>query len=111
MQTRITGLLGIKYPILQAGMGWVSYLPLVVAVSNAGGLGILSPTDMSADELRQNIRKVRELTGNKPFAVNVVPHLPGFRQFVNVIVEEKVPIVSHGLANPFEMLEKTVPTV
>ena len=109
MKTRITELLGIKYPIIQAGMGWVSYLPLVVAVSNAGGLGILSPTDMTPEELRQNIRKVRELTDNKPFAVNVVPHLPGYRQFTEVIVEEKVPIVSHGLANPFEMLAKTVP--
>lgn len=110
MKTRITELLGIKYPIVQAGMGWVSYLPLVVAVSNAGGLGILSPTDMTPEELRQDIRKVRELTDNKPFAVNVVPYLPGYRQFVEVIVEENIPILSHGLANPFEMLASNIPS-
>ncbi len=85
MKTRITELLGIRHPIVQAGMGWVSYLPLVVAVANAGGLGVLSATDMTPEELREQIRKIRELTGDKPFAVNVVPHLPGYRQYVEVM--------------------------
>ena len=108
MKTRITELLGIKHPIVQAGMGWVSYLPLVVAVANAGGLGVLSATDMTPEELRDQIRKIRELTGDKPFAVNIVPHLPGYRQYVEVMIEEKVAIVSHGLGNPFDILGKSV---
>ena len=59
MRTRITEMLGIKYPIIQGAMAWVSFPPLVAAVSNAGGLGILGAAFMSAEELRYNIRKVK----------------------------------------------------
>ncbi len=72
METRITKLLGIQHPIIQAGMNFVSYLPLAAAVSNAGGLGILTASDQTPEELRKNIRKLRRLTGN-PFGVNLVP--------------------------------------
>jgi len=103
MKTKITDLLGIKHPIIQAGMNFVSYVPLVVAVSNAGGLGILTASDQTPDELRENIRKVRNLTSN-PFGVNVVPHLPRYKEFCRIIIEEKVPVFSHGLGDPFRGL-------
>jgi len=103
MKTRITELLGIEYPIIQAGMTFVSYLPLVVAVSEAGGLGILTCSDQTPEEVRANIRKVRELT-SKPFGVNLVPYTPGYKDFCKVILEENVPVFSHGLGNPFKLL-------
>ncbi|MFA4836277.1 MAG: nitronate monooxygenase [Dehalococcoidia bacterium] len=104
LKTRLTELLGIKYPIVQCGMVWVSTVPMVVAVCNAGGLGILTASEQTADELRRNIDKVRELTGNKPFGVNVAPAFPGYRTALEVVVKEKVPVLSHGLGNPFQAL-------
>lgn len=103
METRITKLLGIHHPIIQAGMNFVSYLPLAAAVSNAGGLGILTASDQTPEELRENIRKLKQLTKN-PFGVNLVPYLPGYKKFCQVIIEEKVPVFSHGLGNPFKLL-------
>ena len=71
METRVTKLLGIDYPILQGGMAWVSTAPLVAAVSNAGGLGFIGAGGMDADELRENIHQVRIKT-EKPFGVNLM---------------------------------------
>ena len=65
MKTRITELLGIKHPIIQGAMSWVSFPPLVAAVSNAGGLGILGAAFMSPDELQESIRNVKTRT-DKP---------------------------------------------
>jgi enoyl-[acyl-carrier protein] reductase II len=103
MKTRITELLGIEYPIIQAGMTFVSYMPLVVAVSEAGGLGIMTCSDQTPDEVRDNIRRIRELT-KKPFGVNLVPYTPGYKDFCKVILDEAVPVFSHGLGNPFRLL-------
>ena len=89
-------------------MTFVSYVPLVVAVCNAGGLGILTVSDQVPEELRENIRKVRKLTSN-PFGVNLVPYTPGYRDFCQVVLEEKVPVFSHGLGNPFKLLGMTKP--
>jgi len=71
MKTRITELLGIEHPIIQAGMNYTAYPQLVAAVSNAGGLGIIGAGSMTGDELRQNIRMVRSMT-DKPFGVNLI---------------------------------------
>ena len=108
MKTRITELLGIKYPIIQGAMAWVSLPPLVAAVSNAGGLGILGSSFMVPDELRENIRKVKELT-QKPFAVNFMPENPLLGELLEIIIEEKVPVVSYGKGNPKRIIEKTKP--
>lgn len=62
MRTRITEMFGIKHPIIQGAMTWVSFPPLVAAVSNAGGLGILGAAFMSAEEVRDSISEVRRLT-------------------------------------------------
>ena len=108
MKTRITELLGIQHPIIQAGMTLVSYVPLAAAVSNAGGLGILTISDQTPEELRENIGRLRELTSN-PFGVNLVPYTPGYKDFCRVILEEKVPVFSHGLGNPFKLLNVKKP--
>jgi len=108
MKTRITELLGIKHPIVQAGMNFVSYVPLAAAVSNAGGLGILTASDQTPEELRENIRKLRHLTSN-PFGVNLVPYLPRYEAFCKVVLEEKVPVFSHGLGDPFKLLNLRKP--
>jgi NAD(P)H-dependent flavin oxidoreductase YrpB (nitropropane dioxygenase family) len=85
-------------------MGHVSGVAMAAAVSNAGGLGILSAYGQTTDQLRRNIARVRELVGNKPFGVNCVAVFPGYQAAVKAIVEEKVPVLSHGLGNPFQAL-------
>jgi len=109
MKTRITELLGVRHPIIQAGMNFVSYVPLVEAVCNAGGLGILTASDQTPEELRENIRKLRSLTRN-PFGVNLVPYLPRYEAFCKVVLEERVPVFSHGLGDPFKLLNIKKPT-
>ena len=69
MKTRLTELLAIDHPIIQGAMSWVSFPPLVAAVSNAGGLGILGAAFMDPKELRENIRQIKDQT-DKPFGVN-----------------------------------------
>ncbi len=101
--TRITKLFGIKYPIIQGGMQWVSRAELAAAVSNAGGLGILSALTFSPEELRLEIRKMRELT-DKPFGVNLTL-LPALRpvkyeEYIEVILQEGVGIVETAGRNP-----------
>ena len=108
-KTRLTELLGIEYPILQGGMMWLSTAELVAAVSNAGGLGILTAlTFENKDRLREEIRKVKELT-NKPFAVNVsmLPNLAAGEQteaYFQVVIEEGVGIVETAGRNPASYL-------
>ncbi|GAA5995180.1 uncharacterized protein JCM10292_004583 [Rhodotorula paludigena] len=96
IETKLTKALGIKRPIVQGGMMWVGLPKLVAAVSNAGGLGILTGlTAGSPEGLRKSIREVRSLT-DKPFAVNLtfLPSIspPPYEEYAKVIVEEKVKI-------------------
>lgn len=98
MKTRITELFGIEYPVIQGGMAAVSDADLTAAVSNAGGLGILNSVG-SAEALRANIRRVRELT-DKPFGVNVMLMMKNVEEISRVIIEEKVPVVSTGAGSP-----------
>jgi len=108
MKTRITELLGIKYPIIQGAMSWVSFPPLVAAVSNAGGLGILGAAFMSPKELRENIREIKKKT-NKPFGVNFMPGHPQLEELLDVIIDEKVPVASYGKGNPKQIIQRTKP--
>ena len=71
METRITKLLGIKYPILQGGMAWIAESTLAAAVSNAGGVGIIAGGSAPIDYLRDQIRRAKSLT-DKPFGVNIM---------------------------------------
>lgn len=99
MKTRITELLGIEYPIIQGGMAWVAEYHLVAAVSEAGGLGIIGAGGAPAEFVREQIRKVKELTG-KPFGVNLMLMNPEADAIAKVIVEEGVKVVTTGAGNP-----------
>ncbi|MFB6455418.1 NAD(P)H-dependent flavin oxidoreductase [Chitinophaga sp. Hz27] len=96
---RINTLFNIQYPIIQAGMIWASGWRLASAVSNAGGLGIIGAGSMYPDVLREHIRKCK-LATNKPFGVNVPLLYPDIDQLINIILEEKVPIVFTSAGNP-----------
>jgi enoyl-[acyl-carrier protein] reductase II len=98
-ENRITQLFKIEFPIIQAGMVWASGWELASAVSNAGGLGILGAGSMYPDILRTQIQKTKAAT-NKPFAVNLPMLYPDLQAHINIIVEEKVPIVFTSAGNP-----------
>jgi enoyl-[acyl-carrier protein] reductase II len=100
LKTPICELFGIEYPILLAGMGGVAMAPLVAAVSNAGGLGVMGAAALSPDDLRDEIRKTRKLT-SKPFAVDLLAPLPEMIvPYLPVLFEEEVKIFVAGLAVP-----------
>ena len=96
---RITRLFGIQYPIVQAGMIWASGWRLASAVSNAGGLGLIGAGSMYPDTLREHIQKCKKAT-NKPFGVNVPLLYPDIDKHIDIILEEKVPIVFTSAGNP-----------
>ncbi len=96
---RITQLFNIQYPIIQAGMIWASGWKLASAVSNAGGLGIIGSGSMYPDVLREHIQKCKAAT-NKPFGVNVPLLYPDLEKHIQIIIEEKVPIVFTSAGNP-----------
>ena len=96
---RITTLFNIQYPIIQAGMVWTSGWKLASAVSNAGGLGIIGAGSMNPDLLLEHIRKCKAAT-SKPFAVNLPLLYHDIEKQVQVILDEKVPIVFTSAGNP-----------
>ncbi len=99
MKPRITSLLGIRYPVVQAGMIWCSGWRLASAVSNAGGLGLIGAGSMYPEVLREHIRKCKMAT-EKPFGVNVPMLYPDIDQHMAIIAEEQVPIVFTSAGNP-----------
>jgi enoyl-[acyl-carrier protein] reductase II len=98
-KNRITELLGIKYPLIQAGMIWCSGWELAAAVSNAGGLGIIGSGSMYPEVLDEHIRKCKAAT-NKPFAVNLPMLYPAIDEHIKTIIKHKVPIVFTSAGNP-----------
>jgi NAD(P)H-dependent flavin oxidoreductase YrpB (nitropropane dioxygenase family) len=108
VKTRITELLGIKHPIIQGAMGWISGPKLVAAVSNAGGLGILGAVFWSPSNLKTNIQLTRELT-DKPFGVNFTPDHPHLEEMIDVLIEQKIAVVSYGIGNPKRLIKRCKP--
>jgi enoyl-[acyl-carrier protein] reductase II len=98
-KTRITELLGIKYPIFQGGMAWIAEAELAAAVSNAGGLGIIAGGSAPIDYLRDQIRKCKSLT-DKPFGVNIMLMSPNAEELAKLVIEEGVAVVTTGAGNP-----------
>ena len=96
---RITEMLGIKYPIIQGAMQDVAKAGLVAAISNAGGLGVLASGQDTPEQVREEIRKVKELT-DKPFAVNLMFLNKKVPEIVDVVIEEGVKIVTTGAGTP-----------
>ncbi len=99
MQNRVTRLFNIEYPIIQAGMIWASGWRLASAVSNAGALGMIGSGSMYPDVLREHIQKCRAAT-QKPFGVNVPLLYPDIDKHIQIIIEEKVPVVFTSAGNP-----------
>ncbi|MCF6222701.1 MAG: nitronate monooxygenase [Flavobacteriaceae bacterium] len=99
MNNKITKLFNIKYPIIQAGMVWVSGYKLASAVSNTGGLGLIGAGSMYPDILREHIQKCKKAT-NKPFGVNIPLFYPEMEKILQIIIEEHVKIVFTSAGNP-----------
>ena len=110
MRNRITELLGIRYPIIQGGMQWVGLAELASAVSNAGGLGILTAlTQQTPDELRREIERTRQMT-DKPFGVNltILPAVkpPPYAEYVKAIIDSGVKIVETAGNSPRDFIDQ-----
>ncbi len=104
VHTPICELLGIRYPIIQGGMAWIADADLAAAVSNGGGLGLISAMNANADWLRDQIRKAKALT-KKPFGVNIMLMSPFAEEVARVVVEEQVPVVTTGAGSPGKYME------
>lgn len=102
--TKITGLFNIQYPIIQAGMVWVSGWKLASAVSNAGGLGLIGAGSMKPDLLREHIQKCKSAT-NKPFGVNIPLLRRDAEDLVKVTIEEGVKIVFSSAGHPGKFIK------
>ena len=103
MKSRITELLGIKYPVIQGAMAWLATAELAAAVSNGGGLGIIAAGNAPGAWVREQITKARTLT-TKPFGVNVMMLSPYADEVIQIIIEEKIPVITTGAGNPGKYL-------
>lgn len=106
LRTPLCDILGIQYPVMLAGMGGISYSRIVAAVSEAGGFGTLGAVSLNSDELRVEMRKVKDLT-DKPFGVDLLAPIPGaLERAVDVIIEEGAKAFVSGLGIPIEILKR-----
>lgn len=96
MKTRVTELLGVKHPIMLAGMAFISLPKLVAAVSNAGGIGMLNSVAYAPHQMRSVLRQIKDLT-DKPFGVNTTLIFPNAKENIEIALEEKVPIINFAL--------------
>ncbi len=99
LRTRLTELLGIEHPIIQGGMAWTATAELAAAVSNAGGLGVIGAGHMPTDLLREQIRSAKALT-DRPFGVNLMLLTPHIDELVQLVLDERVAVVTTGAGNP-----------
>lgn len=104
MKTAITQILGIEKPIFQGGMAWIADARLAAAVSNAGGLGLISSINAGTEAVREEIRKARELT-DKPFGVNIMLAAPNAADIAALVIEEGVDVVTTGAGTPAPYME------
>ncbi|MCD7773123.1 MAG: enoyl-[acyl-carrier-protein] reductase FabK [Ruminococcus sp.] len=100
MTTRITELLGCKYPVFQGGMAWVAESTLASAVTNAGGVGLIAGGSAPIDYLKDEIRKAKAAVGDKPFGVNIMLMSPNADDLAQLVIDEGVPVVTTGAGNP-----------
>lgn len=104
MENRICQLLGIKYPVFQGAMAWVSDGKLAAAVSEAGGLGIIAGGNAEGEIIRKEIQEAKKLT-DKPLGVNIMLLSPHKEEVIKVVLEEKVACVTTGAGNPGKYIE------
>ena len=105
IQSPLCHILGIEKPIFQGGMAWIADARLAAAVSEAGGLGLISSIQAGTEAVRAEIRKARELTG-KPFGVNIMLAAPNAAEIADLVVEEGVGIVTTGAGSPAPYMER-----
>ena len=103
IKSRICGILGIKYPIFQGGMAWVADASLAAAVSNAGGLGLISSVNAGTEAVRAEVRKCKELT-DKPFGVNIMLQAPNAAEIAQMVIDEGVKILTTGAGSPAQYM-------
>jgi enoyl-[acyl-carrier protein] reductase II len=104
MKNRITDLLGVKYPIVQAPMGWIARAQLASAVSNAGGLGIIETSSGRLDEVREEVKKMRTLT-DKPWGINVAQAFVRDPDIVQFVADQGVKFVTTSAGDPNKYCE------
>lgn len=105
LKTILCDILNIKYPIIQGGMAWVATGELAAAVSNGGGLGIIGAGNSPSEFVKKNIDIARKLT-DKPFGVNVMLLSPYVDEVIELLYNEKIPVVTTGAGNPGKYIEK-----
>ncbi len=117
MKTRATALFGVRYPIVQTGMGWVAYPPLAIAVSNAGGLGILAAATLTLKQMRDSIAEIQAGT-SYPFGVNLRTDAPDIDKRIDTLIAAGVPVASFAQAPREAQVKRlkdagivTIPTV
>lgn len=99
MTSRVAAMLGLKYPIFQGAMAWISDYSLAAAVSNGGGLGIIAAGNAPADWVADQIRRARELT-DRPFGVNIMLLSPHAEAVIDAVCRERVSLITTGAGNP-----------
>ena len=104
LKSVICEMLGIKYPVLQGGMAWISDGKLAAAVSDAGGLGIIASGNAPGDYVREQIRIAKDLT-DKPIGVNIMLLSPYADDIAKIVIEEKVNVVTTGAGNPSKYMK------
>ncbi len=97
--TRITKLLNIKYPLLQGGMAWIATGKLAAAVSKAGGLGVIAAGSADLCWLQREIQVIKSIT-DQPFGVNIMLTSPYLEEIIDLVIKEKVPVVTTGAGSP-----------
>ena len=104
LKSVICNILGIRYPVFQGGMAWIADASLAAAVSEAGGLGLISAVNYGKEAVREEIRKARTLT-DKPFGVNIMLAAPDAAEIASLVVEEGVKIVTTGAGSPARYMD------
>lgn len=104
MKTRIDRLLGIRYPLIQGGMAWVSDAKLAAAVSNAGGLGVIAAGNAPAAWVEEQIEQLRAVCG-KPFGLNIMLMSPYADEVAQLAADKKVPVIITGAGNPAKYMD------
>lgn len=105
IQTKLTKLLGIRYPVFQGGMSWIADAKLAAAVSNGGGLGIIAASNAPVEVVRAMVQEAKTLT-DKPFGVNIMLMSSNAPEVAQMVIEEQVPVVTTGAGNPGKYMEK-----
>lgn len=118
LQTRLCSLLGIQWPICQAGMGFIAQGELAGAVSAAGGLGVIGVEGLSAEQVRQAIAQVRRMT-DRPFGIDIlfaqvrdpenpdaISYTDSVNEFIEIAMQERVPVIISGLGSPARIIPR-----